>query len=327
MRFRIWDRFLAAVSGLLIVLLGLVLAVVGCGLLPSMDLSWVYGPFELWQRIVILAVAVLLVLLGIHGLWMLLRRRTEKGFIMQHTDMGDMSISMSALSNMVRKCVDQHREVETRHIRLHRVRNGVIVDLKILLANGINIPLTVNVLQKQIKQYITSCSGIDVQEVRVKVETSKHAAEEAAPVSEQHVQIPPVARQEEPVVETAAESILRHTEEPADYVEMPKAAPVELPVQQEAVQEITEAIAEETPAVVEETAAVVQEAIETVEETVSTVEEAVETVAAEAQEIAAQAEESVSEETDTFSAIMEEATEWLNEETNHNSESAEGVAE
>lgn len=322
MRFRVWDRFLAAVSGLLIILLGLVLAVIGCGLLPSMDLSFIYGPFELWQRAVIIAVAVLVVLLGIHGLWMLLRRRTEKGFIMQRTDMGDMSISMSALSNMVRKCVDQHREVETRHIRLHRVRNGVIVDLKILLANGINIPLTVNVLQKQIKQYITSCSGIDVQEVRVKVETSKHAVEETAPVDEQHVQVPPVARQEEPVVELAAESILRHTEEPADYVEMPVSTQVEVPAQPETVAETVETVVEEVAETAQET---VEETVEVVAEEVAAVtEETVETAAEEAEEIIADVQEA---QADPFAAIVEEATEWLNEETNHNSENAEGVAE
>ena len=50
------------------------------------------------------------------------------------------------------------------------------MDIKITLLSGVNIPLTVNALQKQIKQYITSCSGVDVHKVRVMVETDGHAA-------------------------------------------------------------------------------------------------------------------------------------------------------
>jgi hypothetical protein len=48
--------------------------------------------------------------------------------------------------------------------------------MRISLASGVNIPLAVSALQKQIKQYITSCSGVDVREVRVMVETNNSLA-------------------------------------------------------------------------------------------------------------------------------------------------------
>ena len=274
MRFRVTDRMLAALSGLLIIALGIALGLFGAGLFPDLDFSFLEGPFTVWQRTMIITVAVLLCLLGIHGLWMLFRRRADKGFIMQRTDMGDMSIAMSALKSMVKKCVDQHQEVSVKKIFIHRLRNGVIVDLKILLANGINIPLTVNVLQKQIKQYITSCSGVDVHEVRVQIDTSNLPIEvkkEEIPVLENET-APAALLQEEPVVETAAESILRHTEEPADYVETvaveavdPVVVQEEMPADAQAepsLEEIVEnAIVDEIPeeAYVEETIAYTQE--------------------------------------------------------------------
>ena len=217
MRFRVTDRMLAALSGLLIIALGIALGLFGAGLFPDLDFSFLEGPFTVWQRTMIITVAVLLCLLGIHGLWMLFRRRADKGFIMQRTDMGDMSIAMSALKSMVKKCVDQHQEVSVKKIFIHRLRNGVIVDLKILLANGINIPLTVNVLQKQIKQYITSCSGVDVEEVRVMVETE---AAKSLPAPEVVI-VPAEAESEPVVVEKAAECICQHQEEPETYAETP----------------------------------------------------------------------------------------------------------
>ena len=141
MRFKISDRMLAALSGLLIIALGLAIALVGSGLLPNVDVAkLLYGPYELWQRIVICVVALVLVLLGLHGLHMLFRRRNEKGFIVQRTDMGDMSIAIHALSSMVNKCIAQHKEIVVKKIQIDCVRGGIIVNLKLLLANGINHP-------------------------------------------------------------------------------------------------------------------------------------------------------------------------------------------
>lgn len=76
---------------------------------------------------------------------------------------------MGALESMVKKCVASHQELTVGAIRIHHAHEGVIVEIKVTLLNGMNIPLTVNALQKQIKQYITSCSGVDVHKVRVMV--------------------------------------------------------------------------------------------------------------------------------------------------------------
>ncbi len=289
MRFRVCDRMLAALSGLLIILLGVLVALVGTGLLPVMDLSVVYGPFDIWQRVIIIVAGLLLCLLGVHGLWMLFRRRADKGFIVQRTDLGDMNIAMSALTSMVNKCVDQHQEIKVKKIRIHRVRDGVIVDLKILLANGINIPLTVNVLQKQIKQYITSCSGVDVHEVRVQIDTSEmilvDKAEESVAAGQEIVA--PVALQDDPVVEAAAESILRHTEEPADYVEA-----------------IETVVVQEEPAA--ELYAPVEAAEAVMEEYTVTAEETVETDAAVEDEVPVAVVEYAAEEADYEEAAEEE---------------------
>lgn len=177
MKIRIWDRLLTALSGLLLVLAGLGLLVFGIGIFPiKLDPAVLEGPFTLWQRAIIVLAALLLIALGVHGIGLLLRRRKEKGFVIQQTEFGDMSISMNAMETMVRKCVDAHEELSADSTHIYHGRDGVMVDLKITLRSGVNIPLTVNALQKQIKQYITSCSGVDVQQVRVMVETDPTAA-------------------------------------------------------------------------------------------------------------------------------------------------------
>ncbi len=177
MRLKFWDRISSAISGLLILVVGVGLFVFGAGIFPfRLDLSFMDASFTVLERGIMVAVALVLCLLGIHGFLMLFRSNRERGFIMQHTEYGDLSISMTAMENMVKKCVDTHDELKVSSTRILHARDGVVISMRISLASGVNIPLAVSALQKQIKQYITSCSGVDVKEVRVMVETNNNLA-------------------------------------------------------------------------------------------------------------------------------------------------------
>ena len=218
MRIRFWDRLLAAFTGLLVLLAGLGLLVYGIGVFPiKLDLSVLEGPFALWQRVVMVAVALALAALGIHGISLLFHRKGDKRFVIQHTEYGDMSISMNAMETMVKRCVDSHQELKANSTRISHGRQGVLVDLKITLKNGVNIPDTVSGLQKQIKKYIAACSGVDVEQVRVSVETDNQPPKLPAG-QEPVVQPAPVFVEEEP----------RHMpEQPAADDAQAEAAPVE----------------------------------------------------------------------------------------------------
>ena len=187
MTFKFFDRFFAAIAGFILLFLGACVLILGLGIFPfSLDhtvQSLLLGDFEPWQRIVAAGIGLIACALGMHSISLLLRRRRDQGFIMQHTEYGNMSISMHAMETMVKKCADTHEELKIAHTRIHRSREGVVVDMRISLANGVNIPLTINALQRQIKHYITSCSGVDVKEVRVMVEMGNHSSKSAEMVT------------------------------------------------------------------------------------------------------------------------------------------------
>ena len=177
MRLKVWDRVFGAFSGVVVLVMGIGLFVFGIGVLPfRLDLSFLDQSFTFWQRALMVAVSIALWALGLRGFFLLFRPNRERGFILQHTEYGDLSISMTAMENMVKKCVATHDELKVNHTRILHARDGVIVSMRISLASGVNIPLTVSALQKQIKQYITSCSGVDVKEVRVMVDTNNNLA-------------------------------------------------------------------------------------------------------------------------------------------------------
>lgn len=172
------DRVFAGLAGLILLTLGIGLFVYGVGIFPfQLDLSFFNGPFTFWQHVLMVFAALVLLLLGLWGLTKMFRSSREKGFILQHTEYGDLNISMNAMENMVKKCVDMNDALKVTQTKILHMRDGVIVSIRILLENGVNIPMIVSALQKQTKQYITSCSGVDVKEVRVFVDTTSNAGQ------------------------------------------------------------------------------------------------------------------------------------------------------
>lgn len=241
MKLRFWDRILSALTGLLAIAAGIGMILHMTGLVSlGMIQGRLQGISQSMLRMAVIIAGALLVLLGFHGVGMLFRRRKDKGFVIQRTELGDMSISMKALENMAKRCISVYPDLTVKSTRIYRNRDSISVELKVTLASGVNIPLTINALQKQIKQYITSCSGIDVKEVRVQVETD--VAKLAAPV-------------ETPVIEAAApqavaaESVteqLNHKEEPKPAEEtVAEAIEQETAAQAEAVEEAVEETVEE----------------------------------------------------------------------------------
>ena len=245
MKLRVRDRIFSALMGVVLLLCAAAVILHCFGVIQLGNyLSLI---LQGWVRWVVVAVCAVLALIGLRGVGLLFRRRREKGFVLQRTEYGDMSISMKALENMVKKCVEAHPELKVNHIRIYRVRSGISVEIRILLMSGVNIPLAVNALQKQIKQYITSCSGVDVYEVRVKVETdvARLAPPADMPLSEDTLPLP-------------VDQICQHKEEPQTYAAKPAEETKPLPEIIEAQEEVTveetaqpEAAAEEPEAAAE----------------------------------------------------------------------------
>ncbi len=168
-----FDRVLTGLAGLILTLLGIGLFVYGVGIFPfELDTTFLEGPFTFWQHVLLAAIALVLLLLGLRGVAAMFRSNKEKGFILQHTEYGDLNISMNAMENMVKKVVDMNDELKVTSTKISHTKDGVIVSVRVLLENGVNIPMIVSALQRQTRQYITSCSGVEVKEVRVFVDTT-----------------------------------------------------------------------------------------------------------------------------------------------------------
>ena len=193
MKIRIWDRILTALSGLLLMATGLF-----CIIEKDLGAASLTANLER-QNIISTSLfygGILGVLLGLYLLTYLGRGVKKKNsLVIQKTDYGELTIAVKAIEGMVLKCVREYPEVELLQTKINNTREGIVVRLKVILVQDISIPLTVNSLQKHIKQYVTASAGIDVSQVQVEVvSTDKKGAKGNFAIKPEH-QAPPVKKE------------------------------------------------------------------------------------------------------------------------------------
>ena len=179
MKIRILDRILVALAGLLMIA---GVAALAAQLFFGKDVA---GRVTSWLnndslRVYIIIAGILICAIGIYCVLLLFRHRGRNGkFIMQRTESGELAISLKALESMVQKCLDQHKEVNAQSVSLDNQKGSLLIRIRGTVAGGISIPLTVDTLQQQIKQYVRACSGVEVKDIRVEIESSGPDAKDA----------------------------------------------------------------------------------------------------------------------------------------------------
>ena len=199
------------------------------------------------RRIILLAMGAIEVLGAIFLLTVPGKLRYKKSeFIVQQTDNGEIRIAVRAIENLVRKCTDMHEEIEVSSLRISNHRDGVSVDMKATMPNNISIPLAVESLQKQIKQYLTVSTGVSVRDVRVAIVNTKADMQTESPYDVSKAEAQQKAEKKS-VHEMAFESEEAPAEEPVSAAEQPAEPAAEAEPAPEAPAEEAAPV-EETPA-------------------------------------------------------------------------------
>jgi len=176
MKHAVWDRLLIVLCAVIllsfsVLLLGFATGFLSAGLLTEQISALSSSPV---RQLVLWAASAGLLVFSALVFWIVLPRRKNRysAFAIQQTEHGTLKISVKALEHLVHKCILQHPELTIASSAIYSNEESVRVDLRVTLQTDINIPLAISALQRQIKQYVESCSGIDVEEVRVVVEAT-----------------------------------------------------------------------------------------------------------------------------------------------------------
>lgn len=175
MRHPVRDRLLIILICLMLLGASVVLVGTVTGLIPQETLQQFLDFFSTQQQAVRIGASItaaVLVILCVLLFTVILPKRkgNRSAYAIQQVEHGELKISIKALEHLVAKCLAQHPEMNCTASTITSNEQSVRVDLRVTLQSDINIPLATAALQKQIKQYVEACSGVDVDEVRVVVE-------------------------------------------------------------------------------------------------------------------------------------------------------------
>lgn len=182
MKRRVSDVIASILTFALLLLLAVALLVLGLNafaaegdaLLVYQGADWVASN-PMVAGVALLVLAVVLAVLGEESLKRILPRRTaaQRGYVMQKNENGAIGVSIRAIEGLIRTCIEKHEAIAQADIQVLEYRDGIAIELHIIQAAGVNIPLSVGALQKQIKQYVTACTGVDVYRIGVMVENDE----------------------------------------------------------------------------------------------------------------------------------------------------------
>lgn len=168
MKMKLLDRLILRFGALLTLIAGAVTAAAGVLLLGH----------ELGEGAVLQYLPLILIVCGgvsviISALVFLLARRyaaRRKAFVTQPTDLGELRIAVSAIENLIEKCLETHKEVKVQEMNVVNRRGAIDVELRVAMNSNVSIPHAIEQLQTQIKRYLAASSGIEVRNISVSVD-------------------------------------------------------------------------------------------------------------------------------------------------------------
>lgn len=231
-------RILTALGGLVLLAAAVGAAMEGFGGVPVTEtlgrLLASQTPLAVLCRLVcLLALAVLAACTLVCALPA--RKQKPSDYVMQKGENGPIGISVRAIEKLVRTCVAKHEVIAKADIAVRETKDGVVILLDVDEVSGVSIPLTVDLLQRQIRQYVTGCTGIAVSEVRVMVENDTEQQVQSVFAVQDDVYQPAPQTAEAAPAETP-----RHQMAAEEPVYVP-----ELPPKPEEIVPLPEAVAEE----------------------------------------------------------------------------------
>ena len=185
MKHPVLDRLLMLLCALLALCAAAFIIALLAGRLSLESVTGLIGRIDLTQTVYKAAaggVALLMALVGVLLISAMIpsRKKRSSNFAIQRNENGMVRISLKALETLVSKCLNQHAELKVITSSMYSDEESIRVDVHIALQSDISMPLAISALQKQIKRYIEACSGVNVQEVRVFVDSTIPATEETA---------------------------------------------------------------------------------------------------------------------------------------------------
>lgn len=89
--------------------------------------------------------------------------------VIRHTNFGEVNISLQAIEGMAQKSARVIPGLRDIKALAHNIDEGVVIEINALALSDVNIPEASIKVQQNIKEYVEDCTGINVKEIKVKI--------------------------------------------------------------------------------------------------------------------------------------------------------------
>lgn len=172
MKPKLFDRILLAILLLFIVLMAVGLLVLCMRVVPLSEIQNTIA-FLYADSISLIVVALVCVVLLAIALRLAFGGKAQKqpnATLVKATEIGGTYISLAALNTMVQKHCRANNRIRNCTSSVNAVRDGVTIALKLALMPDTDIPKLTQELQKSLKEYVETLSGIHVLQIGILVE-------------------------------------------------------------------------------------------------------------------------------------------------------------
>lgn len=164
----IFDRIILSIYTLLLSFLSFGVILISLRII-SLDYIWtsfsyIHGQWEA------ALVGGVFFLVSVRLLLASLRSRGSKDTIIQHTDMGEVHIALSAVENLIEKAARHCKGVRGAKIHVTHNKEGLKVNIKVVISPENNVPSVSAEIQRKVQEYIKNTVGVELAEITVLVD-------------------------------------------------------------------------------------------------------------------------------------------------------------
>ncbi len=163
----IFDRIILSIYTFFLAFISLGVILLALRLIPlEIVWTWISYMYGQWEASLVGAVfflvSVRLLLAGV-------RSKRVKSMLIQHTEMGDVQVSLRAIENLVEKTARHIRGVRGVDVKVSQSDRGLKVGIKAVVSLDGNIPSITAEMQDAVHKYIKNTVGVDLADVKIVV--------------------------------------------------------------------------------------------------------------------------------------------------------------
>lgn len=165
---KIIQNIFSFLIALILIVLTITLSLYSFGLLSANFIpDLISGTYNSWQAAVIYLIFLLMALFVIYPYF---TDRKFKSTRLLSSESGDITITISALSNLIKDRVKEKERFDDIKIKLEEQEEGLKIILSGKLTVPGNLPAISENIQQDLKSYIKQTTGIQVAKVQIRID-------------------------------------------------------------------------------------------------------------------------------------------------------------